>query len=99
MQKLKRIFALIGAILLIGMYVVVLILGLTASPATNGALMAAIACTVVIPVLIYAMMLMARVLGTRNSMPEDSPAEETDTDQTADTHTGTACTDHKQNES
>lgn len=65
MQKLKRPLALIGAILLIGMYVVTLILGLTASPDTKGMLMASIACTVIIPCLLYAFMLIAKVLGNR----------------------------------
>ncbi|MCD8398381.1 MAG: hypothetical protein LUD12_14590 [Lachnospiraceae bacterium] len=69
MQKFKRIAALIGVIFLIGMYVVTLILGLTASPATQNMLMASIVCTVVIPVLLYAMMLVARVLGHSEEEP------------------------------
>ncbi|MCD8075857.1 MAG: hypothetical protein LUF27_12665 [Lachnospiraceae bacterium] len=73
MQKLKRIAAMIGVIFLIGMYVVTLILGLTASPATQNMLMASIVCTVVIPVLLYAMMLVARVLGHSE---EEPPARE-----------------------
>ncbi len=70
MKKIQRILALAGVILLAGMYLVVLYLGLTASPATKGALMAAIACTIVIPCLLYAMILVARVLGTRNAAPD-----------------------------
>ncbi len=96
MQKLKRILALAGVIFLVGMYVIVFILGLTASPATKGALMAAIACTIVIPVLIYAMLLIARVLGTRNSLPEESPEEESNVAQTSDTRANTSGTDLKQ---
>jgi len=69
MQKFKRIAALIGVIFLIGMYVVTLILGLTASPATQNMLMASIVCTVLIPVLLYAMMLIARVLGHSEDEP------------------------------
>ncbi|MCD7736985.1 MAG: hypothetical protein LUI07_08520 [Lachnospiraceae bacterium] len=63
MQKLKRIAALIGAVLLIGMYVVTLILALVGSSATQNMLMASIVCTVLVSVLVYAMMLAARVLG------------------------------------
>ncbi len=73
MQRLKRILALCGAVLLIGMYVITLILGLTASPATQDMLMAAIICTIVIPCLLYAFMLVARVLDNRGrsgSQPE-----------------------------
>ncbi|MDO4324386.1 MAG: hypothetical protein Q4C61_17910 [Lachnospiraceae bacterium] len=75
MQKLKRIFALIGAILLIGMYVITLVLGLTASPNAPNMLMASIACTVIIPCLIYGFMLVARVLDNRDNS-EDKNEEE-----------------------
>ena len=74
MKKLKRIMALIGAILLIAMYVVTLILGLMASPATKNMLMASIACTVILPCLLYGMMLVARVLDNRNSSDRDDPS-------------------------
>ena len=74
MKKLKRIMALIGAILLIAMYVVTLIHGLMASPATKNMLMASIACTVILPCLLYGMMLVARVLDNRSSSGRDDPA-------------------------
>lgn len=73
MQKLKRIMALLGAILLIGMYLVTLGLGLTASPNTKGMLMASIACTVIIPCLLYGFMLVAKVLDNRGLTKEDFP--------------------------
>lgn len=75
MKKLKRILALLGAILLAGMYLVTLTLGLTASPNTKNVLMASIACTVIIPCLIYAMMLIARVLDNRNTREDSSQAD------------------------
>jgi uncharacterized membrane protein len=75
MQKLKRPLALLGAILLIGMYVITLILGLTASPDTKGMLMASIACTVIIPCLLYAFMLVAKVLDNRDLTREDTEKE------------------------
>ncbi|MCD7817955.1 MAG: hypothetical protein LUH07_02735 [Lachnospiraceae bacterium] len=62
MQKLKRIAALIGAVFLIGLYVVTLILALTGSSASQNMLMASIICTVLVSVLAYAMMLAARML-------------------------------------
>ena len=71
-KKIIRVFALIGAILLAGMYLVVLYLGLTANPNTQNVLMAAIGCTIVIPVLLYAMMLFARVLDNRQN-PGEKP--------------------------
>ncbi len=75
MRKLKRIFALAGAVILAGMYLIVLILGLTASPAAKNMLMAAIACTVIIPCLLYGMMLLAHVLGNHweSDQEEDRP--------------------------
>lgn len=75
MKKLTRICALIGALFLIGMYLVVLVLGLTASPATKNVLMAAIGCTVVIPCLLYAMMLVARVLGGKHDGNSDTASD------------------------
>ena len=66
MKKAKRILALLGAILLAGMYVAVLILGLTASPHTRSLLMAAIACTILLPCLLYGMILIARILDNRD---------------------------------
>lgn len=67
MKKLKRILALLGAVLLAGMYLAVLVLGLTASPHTQNLLMAAIACTILLPCLLYGMILIARILDNRNS--------------------------------
>ena len=70
-KKIVRVFALIGAILLAGMYLVVLYLGLTANPNTQNVLMAAIGCTIVIPVLLYAMMLIAHVLSGKSEKRDD----------------------------
>ena len=62
MQKIKRILALIGAILLVGMYVITLVFALSSNPNSKNMLMASIACTIIIPCLLYAFMLIARVL-------------------------------------
>ena len=70
-KKAKRIIALIGALILIGLYLLVLILGITASPATKGVLMAAIGCTIVLPCLLYAMMLIAHVLSGKSEKGDD----------------------------
>ena len=79
MQKAKRILALLGVILLVGMYVITLILGLTSSPATKGMLIASLMCTIIIPILLYAMMLVARVLGSK----EDSDQKNSDPDKSS----------------
>ncbi len=67
MQKLRRILALLGAVLLAGMYAATLILALSSNPNAKNMLMAAIACTVIVPCLLYGMMLVTRVLDNRGS--------------------------------
>lgn len=80
MQKRKRILALIGVILLVGMYLITLILALFSSPAAKGMVMASLGCTIVIPCFLYAFMLIARVLDNR-STPKD---EQESTDSSAE---------------
>ena len=61
MHKLTRIFALIGAILLTGLYICTLILALINSAYTSDLLKAAIASTIILPVLLYAYILIYRL--------------------------------------
>ena len=67
MEKLKRIFALIGAILLTALYGSTLIFALLDSPAASSLLSASIAATVLVPVLLYAYILIARILKGRGN--------------------------------
>ncbi len=60
MKNLKRILAVIGIILLAGMYVITLILALTDNSHAGNVLMASLFATVVIPVLLYAFLLVYR---------------------------------------
>lgn len=60
MKNLKRILAVIGIILLAGMYVITLILALTDNSHAGNVLMASLFSTVVIPVLLYAFLLVYR---------------------------------------
>ena len=71
MKKAKRILALIGVILLLAMYIITLILGLTASPATKGMLVASLACTILIPIFLYGFILIARVLDDKDFFSGD----------------------------
>lgn len=66
MQKFKRIAAWIGIIIILGMYLLTFILGMTANENTRGWLMASIVCTIVVPCLIYGMILVGRVLDQRH---------------------------------
>lgn len=66
MKKAKRIFALIGVVLLLGMYISTMVFALMRSPAAKGLLMGSIYCTIAVPVLLYAMTLVARRLKDKN---------------------------------
>lgn len=70
MKKTKRILALIGVILLVGMYLSTLVFALMKHENASNMLMASIICTVIIPVLLYAYTLMYRVLDRRNDKTE-----------------------------
>lgn len=71
MKKTKRILALIGVVLLAGMYVSTLVFALMKHENASNMLMASILCTVIIPVLLYAYTLIYRVLNRRNNETEN----------------------------
>lgn len=77
MKKAKRILALAGAAALAGMYVMTLVFALSSNPNAQGMLMASVACTVIIPCLIYAFTLVTRILDNRH-LTKDKKAEKTD---------------------
>lgn len=60
--KIKRILALVGAVLLALMYVSTLIFAITDNPNTMSFFKASVALTILVPVLIYAYQLVFRVL-------------------------------------
>lgn len=57
MKKIKRILALLGVILLAGMYVATLISAFLATPATRDLFLASVVATVMIPILLYVLQL------------------------------------------
>ena len=59
-MKLKRIFALLGAVLLAGLFILAIVLAVMGAP--KNYLMAVIFSLVFIPIVMYAMGLMTRVL-------------------------------------
>ena len=73
MKNAKRILALIAAVLLFGMYLSTLIFALIGSPHSIDLLWASVACTIVLPVLLYGYMLVFRL--TRHDTPSDDPAD------------------------
>lgn len=64
--NIKRILALIGAIVLGLMYVITLVFALTDNPETMSFFKASVALTIILPVLIYAYQLVFRVLKLMN---------------------------------
>ena len=72
----RRIMALIGIILLLALYASTLIFALMDSPAAKDLLMAAIFCTIAVPVLLYAMQLVARRLRGKGVPPEEEEPED-----------------------
>ncbi|MDY5845259.1 MAG: hypothetical protein SPJ92_01710 [Bariatricus sp.] len=71
MKKTKRILALIGAVLLILMYASTLFFAFTDSTQTQGFLKASIACTILVPVLLYAYMLVYRLMHKDDSSDDE----------------------------
>ncbi len=66
MKKAKRVLAMIGVILLLAMYGSTMVFALMDDPAAKGLLMGSIFCTIAVPVLLYAMTLVARRLKDKN---------------------------------
>ena len=69
----RRIVALIGIILLLALYASTLVFALMDSPNAKGLLMGAIFCTIAVPVLLYAMTIVAKNLRGRGVPKEDVP--------------------------
>ncbi len=66
MKRTKRILAGIGALMLFGMYLCTLIFALIGSPAAINLLKASVACTILLPVLLYSYILVYRILRSKN---------------------------------
>ena len=75
MQKVKRILALLGAILLIALYISTLVCALSANENFMDLLTASIYATVIIPVLIWAYSFIYRLL--KDHFRDDSPDDKT----------------------
>lgn len=62
---MKRLFAILGILLLLGMYVMTLVFVLIGSDWAMTAFKASILCTIAIPCLLYAMILVYRLLNKK----------------------------------
>ena len=70
MKNRKRIFAIIGIILLVAMYASTLIFALSDHPDALGWLMASIGSTIIIPVFLYAYIIVYKYMKDRNKKDE-----------------------------
>lgn len=66
MKNVKRIFAFIGVILLAGLYLITFILAFMKSDAAFTMFKATLACTVILPILIYTYVLVYKLLKDKN---------------------------------
>ncbi len=71
MKKCRRVLALLGVILLLGMYAATLVFALLDHPNAKSMLMGSIYCTIVVPVFLYAVLLAAKVLKNRDKESGD----------------------------
>lgn len=60
--KIKRVVALLGVVILVGLYLITLILAIVDPTASKDWLKASIICTIIIPVFFYAYLLVYRNL-------------------------------------
>ncbi len=75
MKKIKQILALGGAVLLVCMYAATLVFALIDSPAASGLFRASVAATILIPVLLYAFILVAGLLKNHNDDRKDDRSD------------------------
>ena len=66
MKKLQRILAILGVVLLLVLYASTMIFALSGSETSIGWFKASIATTIIVPVLLYAYMMIYRYLKNRN---------------------------------
>lgn len=84
-DKLRRIIALTGIILLLALYASTMVFALMKSPYAKGLLMSAVFCTIVVPVIVYAMTLVAKnVRGRAVPRPDDETVGSARPDDEAD---------------
>ncbi len=79
MKKSKRISAIIGIILLVSLYLCTLFSAIFGSPYANGLFLACIFSTFFIPVMIYAMMLIYRIVHKTKDVFSPDHLEENET--------------------
>lgn len=70
MKMVKRIAAILGVTLLVGMYILTLISGILSTPETGNLFRACIYCTITVPCLLYGFELIYRLLHKKKEIPK-----------------------------
>ena len=78
MKKLQRVLAIAGVVLLVGLYAATLFFALSGSPESDGWFKASIACTIIVPVFLYANMLVYKVLKNRGDTKQMTKEDKND---------------------
>jgi hypothetical protein len=76
MDKLRRIFAAAGAVVLLGMYLLTFISAILATPATHALFLGSLSATIIIPIFLYAYTLIYKMVYKK----KDEDKEEADKD-------------------
>ncbi|MDO5538697.1 MAG: hypothetical protein Q4F83_01310 [Eubacteriales bacterium] len=74
-HKKKRIAALTGALLLIGLAIATLIFAFIDTPWAYDMFKICLGCVIILPVLIYVYLLLARVLGSNDQFPQEKKSD------------------------
>lgn len=72
MAKLKKIFAIAGVVILLGMYLLTFISAILATPNTHSLFLGSLAATIIVPVFLYAYMLIYKVVYKNRENQEDN---------------------------
>ena len=67
MDKLRRIFAAAGAVVLLGMYLLTFISAILATPATHALFLGSLSATIIIPIFLYAYTLIYKMVYNKNA--------------------------------
>ena len=76
MDKLRRIFAAAGAVVLLGMYLLTFISAILATPATHALFLGSLSATIIIPIFLYAYTLIYKMVYKKKD--EDKEAADKD---------------------
>ncbi len=72
MAKLKKIFAIAGVVILLGMYLLTFISAIFATPNTHSLFLGSLAATIIVPIFLYAYMLIYKVVYKNRENQEDN---------------------------